>query len=278
MIPHEINGGSTGANYRNLYIQHIGRHSYFLGYIMYGTSVLYEFTKQPWWWSVASKLCEDKYCYRLSRSHLEKCLGCLEQKIERLGLVKFWWTSRLGCNVNRLVHIPATRTQVRQVTLVHVAKCHSTISWIMFTYFPMNGFRATVCALTETINTTVPLPDGGKNMDQSKSFHYNSSYLIAKIIEKQYKLREIIIIEITQIVVPVHWCHCPYQATALRLPYGHSLQPASVARSPSCFQSCSSSVSTQITILICNILLIIDYNLTKSQSIHLSKKLCTLAK
>jgi len=38
-----------------------------------------------------------------------------------------------------------TRTHVRQFTLVHTAKCHSTISCIMSSYFPMTGFRATVC-------------------------------------------------------------------------------------------------------------------------------------
>jgi len=42
----------------------------------------------------------------------------------------------------------STRTHVRQFTLVHVAKCHSTISWIMSSYFPMTGFKATVCAST----------------------------------------------------------------------------------------------------------------------------------
>jgi len=37
-----------------------------------------------------------------------------------------------------------TRTHVglRQFTLVHVAKCHSTISWIMSSYFSMTGFKA----------------------------------------------------------------------------------------------------------------------------------------
>jgi len=30
-----------------------------------------------------------------------------------------------------------TRTHVRQFTLMHVAKCHSTISWIMSTHLPM---------------------------------------------------------------------------------------------------------------------------------------------
>jgi len=33
------------------------------------------------------------------------------------------------------------RIYVRQFTLVHVAKCHSTISWIMSSYFPMNWFQ-----------------------------------------------------------------------------------------------------------------------------------------
>jgi len=31
---------------------------------------------------------------------------------------------------------------------VHIAKCHSTKSWIMSSYFPMSGFRETVCAST----------------------------------------------------------------------------------------------------------------------------------
>jgi len=41
-----------------------------------------------------------------------------------------------------------TRTHVRQFTLLHVAKCHSKISWIMYSYFPTTGFRATVYAST----------------------------------------------------------------------------------------------------------------------------------
>jgi len=34
-----------------------------------------------------------------------------------------------------------TRTHVRQLTLVHVAKCHSTISWIMSSYFSHEWFQ-----------------------------------------------------------------------------------------------------------------------------------------
>jgi len=41
-----------------------------------------------------------------------------------------------------------TRTHVRQCTLVHVAKFNSTISWIMSSYFPRTGFKATVRAWT----------------------------------------------------------------------------------------------------------------------------------
>jgi len=42
-----------------------------------------------------------------------------------------------------------TRTHVRQfITRVHVATCHSTVSWIMSNYFPMTGFKATVRAST----------------------------------------------------------------------------------------------------------------------------------
>jgi len=41
-----------------------------------------------------------------------------------------------------------TRIHVRQFTLVHVAKCYGTISWIMSSYFPLTGFKATVYAST----------------------------------------------------------------------------------------------------------------------------------
>jgi len=41
-----------------------------------------------------------------------------------------------------------TRTHVKQFTLVHVVECHSIISWIMSSYFPMTSFKATVCAST----------------------------------------------------------------------------------------------------------------------------------
>ena len=95
---------------------------FFRLYHMPGTSALYEFMKQPWWWSIASKLCEDKYCFRLSRSRLGKFLGRLvsvssrtknRTSRSRLGLVKFWWTSRLGLGHVGLVHIPA-KPQPRQ--------------------------------------------------------------------------------------------------------------------------------------------------------------------
>jgi len=33
-------------------------------------------------------------------------------------------------------------TCIRQFTLVHVAKCHSTISWKMSSYFPLTSFKA----------------------------------------------------------------------------------------------------------------------------------------
>jgi len=56
-----------------------------------------------------------------------------------------------------------TRTHVRQFTHMHVAKCRSTISWIMSSYFPVTGVKeATVRASTGAIDTTVPLPDGAK--------------------------------------------------------------------------------------------------------------------
>jgi len=54
-----------------------------------------------------------------------------------------------------------TRTHVWQFTLVHVAKCHSTISWIMSSYFPTTDFKQQYVHQQETIGTTVPLPDGG---------------------------------------------------------------------------------------------------------------------
>jgi len=34
----------------------------------------------------------------------------------------------------------------RQLTLVHIAKCHSPKSWIISSYFPMSDFRVTACA------------------------------------------------------------------------------------------------------------------------------------
>jgi len=37
---------------------------------------------------------------------------------------------------------------MRQFTRVHVAKCHSTISWVMSSFFPMTGFKVTECAST----------------------------------------------------------------------------------------------------------------------------------
>jgi len=53
-----------------------------------------------------------------------------------------------------------TRPHVRQFKLVHVAKCHSTIWWIMSSYFPMTGFKATVCASTGDNRHNCALPDG----------------------------------------------------------------------------------------------------------------------
>jgi len=52
-----------------------------------------------------------------------------------------------------------TRTHVRQFTLVHLAKCHSTISYIMSINFPMSGFKATVCASTGDYQHNCALPD-----------------------------------------------------------------------------------------------------------------------
>jgi len=51
--------------------------------------------------------------------------------------------SRCGCNLTIM-----PRTYVRQFSLVHIAKCDSTKSWIMSSYFTMSGFRETLCAST----------------------------------------------------------------------------------------------------------------------------------
>jgi len=50
-----------------------------------------------------------------------------------------------------------TRTHVRRFTLVHVAKCHSTIWWIMSSHFPWLVSRQQYVRRQETIDTTVPL-------------------------------------------------------------------------------------------------------------------------
>jgi len=49
---------------------------------------------------------------------------------------------RCGCS---LMSWPG-HIHARQFSLVHVAKCHSAMSWIIYNYFSVTGFRATVCA------------------------------------------------------------------------------------------------------------------------------------
>jgi len=49
-----------------------------------------------------------------------------------------------------------TMKHIRQFALVHVAKCHSTISGILSSYFPMTCFKATVRNRQKTIDTKVP--------------------------------------------------------------------------------------------------------------------------
>jgi len=111
---------------------------FFRLYHMHGTSVLYEFMKQPWWWSVASKLCEDKYSYRLSRSRLGHFLGRLvsvssrtKNRTSRFRLVKFWWTSRLGLVSDAMLNVSvsdlkASFTSLQSdniMTAIHLLTC-----------------------------------------------------------------------------------------------------------------------------------------------------------
>jgi len=58
------------------------------------------------------------------------------------------------------------RIYIKQFTIVHIAKCHS----IKSSYFPMSGFRAIICVLTE--DTIVPLPRGVRRTIQLSSFPY----------------------------------------------------------------------------------------------------------
>jgi len=67
-------------------------------------------------------------------------------------------------------------THVRQFTLIHSAKCHSTISWIMSSYFPMNWFQG-----NRNIDTTVPLPYGvisieKTSLPENKTVHSENVY------------------------------------------------------------------------------------------------------
>jgi len=61
------------------------------------------------------------------------------------------------------------RTHVRQLILVHVATCHSTISRTMFSYFPTTGFKTQNKHRHDTIDTTVPLPEGDNDVIQYKT-------------------------------------------------------------------------------------------------------------
>ena len=103
------------------WIKHTAHRStniFFRLYHMHGTSVLYEFRKQPWWQAtIASKLGEGKYCFRLSRSRLGQFLG-------RLVSVSSWTKnrtsrSRLGCNVKRLGLVSVSDMKVSFTSLVN---------------------------------------------------------------------------------------------------------------------------------------------------------------
>jgi len=62
------------------------------------------------------------------------------------------------------------RTHVTQFTFVYIAKCHSTKSWIMSSYFPMTGFRATVCVSTEVNrHNCAPTCHMGSHIDRTQS-------------------------------------------------------------------------------------------------------------
>jgi len=52
------------------------------------------------------------------------------------------------------------RIYVRQFTILHIAKCHSTKSWIMSRYFPWVVSGIQYAHQYETIDTTVPLQHG----------------------------------------------------------------------------------------------------------------------
>jgi len=70
-----------------------------------------------------------------------------------------------------------TRTHIRQFTLVHVKNCHSTISWIMFSYFPMTGLTATVCAYTGDNIHNCALPDRGGQLLRNSNIYPNFTSL-----------------------------------------------------------------------------------------------------
>jgi len=74
-----------------------------------------------------------------------------------------------------------TRTHVRQFTLVHVAKCHNIKSWIMSSYFPMTGFKATVCASTG--DKTVPLAI----WNTISNLHDNSHMCLQQYVTAKYR-------------------------------------------------------------------------------------------
>jgi len=62
---------------------------------------------------------------------------------------------------------------VRQFTLAHVAKYHSTISCKMSSNFPLTGFKATEYVhRLKTIDTTVPLYQMGERIEGEINIYY----------------------------------------------------------------------------------------------------------
>jgi len=60
------------------------------------------------------------------------------------------------------------RIYVWQFKLMPIAKYHNTKSWIISSYFPMNGFRETVCASTGDNQHNCAPTTWGNNRD---SYH-----------------------------------------------------------------------------------------------------------
>jgi len=69
-----------------------------------------------------------------------------------------------------LLGVDAVFWHVRQFTLEQVAKCHSTISWLMSSYFPITGFKATVRASKGDNWHNCTLPHGGRQLDCGSNY------------------------------------------------------------------------------------------------------------